>query len=327
MDEIRINFFYEKPLHLSKIQSCFEKAFGRKLDLNYWKWRFLKNPNSDKVYINYIEKNEKLLAYYAVSPNLIKTPNGGQFKVALSNMTMTHSNAQGKGYFRLLANKMYKQLKKDGFIGVYGFANHNSHYGFRKYLNWQDLGILNIMCLQKENFRTISSNEQSNINITDSKFDSQTIEIIKNLSFEPKDKFYLSRSEKNLDWRLNQHPNNEYRVIKITENGIPTTIALYKKYYNEIDIIDLFTDVSFINNIEHLYYSIFNYILNEIGFKINIWSNLYSFEHLVFEKLGFKETIFNTYFGIIPLNLQSKEISSLFSIKNWYYRFFDSDIF
>jgi len=75
------------------------------------------------------------------------------------------------------------------------------------------------------------------------------------------------------------------------------------------------------------YKGIFN-ILVEIFFagkvnRINIWSNLYTEEHIQLEKLGFRETYFNTYFGIIPF----KNYKEIFDVRNWHYRFIDSDLF
>ena len=81
----------------------------------------LNNPISNKIYINYLLEGGKLVAYYAVSPCEIVI-NNKTYKVALSNMTMTHPSHSGKGYFKMLATALYQELKKDDFVAVYGFV-------------------------------------------------------------------------------------------------------------------------------------------------------------------------------------------------------------
>ena len=68
----------------------------------------------------------------------------------------------------------------------------------------------------------------------------------------------------------------------------------------------------------------FEYLFAKNVEQINIWSNLYSDEHLMLEKIGFQNTNFSTYFGVILFNTKFKKI---LSIKNWYYSFFDSDVY
>jgi len=149
----KIEYYFDQPVDIELISDTFLSAFKVPLDVKTWEWRFLTNPVTNKVYINYIIINNVLAAYYAVSPVTILVDEKPQ-KIALSNMTMTHPEHQGKGYFKTLALDMYAKLKDDGYLGVFGFANQNSHYGFRKNLGWNDLTGLNNFSVNNNTFRT-----------------------------------------------------------------------------------------------------------------------------------------------------------------------------
>ncbi|MCK4501006.1 GNAT family N-acetyltransferase [Candidatus Babeliales bacterium] len=318
----KIEFFFEKELSLKMIADTFKKTFNQKFDFEYWNWRFKNNPNNEKIYINYIIENGILAAYYAVSPCVIEIESKGIFKIALSNMTMTHPDFQGRGYFKKLAFELYNVLKQDGFVGVYGFANVNSHYGFRKYLNWVDLASLNIFKTSKTSFRNFLLKDKENYNFKNFNLDNKNLEITKTLSFKT-NKIHLVRDIKNLYWRFFSNPSQTYFGLKINEGQTVAGLILYKLFGDEIDIMEYFFNPGF----EEQRYNILGigieYLMNKYKGNLNIWSNLYTQEHLMLEKLGFKELEFNSYFGIIPF-VDNQE---LLDIKNWHYRFMDSDIF
>lgn len=316
--KIDIKFYYDDPISVDLIEATFKKSFSRDFDRKYWDWRFLKKPRNSKTYINYIIENNELAAYYAITPEIIYIDQKPH-KIALSNMTMTHPDYQGKGYFKLLANAMYDELKKDNFIAVYGFANSNSHYGFRKYLNWKDLSILNIFKLKKEDFRGFLIKKSTSLKIS----------ILENIDFTTcelnnilKKKTHISRDKEDLNWRLKENPNNTYQILEAKTNTVSMKI-IFKSYKNEIDIIEVFDNCADSSEYELFLTNSIHYLMETVAETINLWSNLHDLEHLFLEKIGFKEDAFNTYFGIIPL----KNVNKLDNIKNWHYRFYDSDIF
>ena len=97
----KVEIYHNKPLSIDLIKDTFEASFNIIFDKEYWQWRFLNNPNNKKTYISYIVENGVLAAYYAVSPMIIII-DGKEEKVALSNMTMTHPDFRGRGYFKKL---------------------------------------------------------------------------------------------------------------------------------------------------------------------------------------------------------------------------------
>lgn len=317
--KIDIHFYHTTPLAIKLIEETFKKSFSRGFDSNYWRWRFLNNPNCDKVYINYILENNKLAAYYAVTPEIIHI-NQKSYKIALSNMTMTHPSCQGRGYFKLLAKAMYEQLKEDGFIAVYGFANSNSHYGFRKYLNWKDVSILNIFKVKKENFRDFLVRKDNELEfVLSNDLNLENCE----LNQRWKHKKHISRNVSHLNWRLKEIPNNTYQILEAKKGDTFMKIVI-KRYQDEIDIIEIFDNCTDSQSYELFLTNTIHYLICfQKGEAINIWSNLHDFEHLILEKIGFQEDSFNTYFGVIPLD----KTHDLTNIRDWYYRFYDSDIF
>ncbi|MEZ4704597.1 MAG: GNAT family N-acetyltransferase [Bdellovibrionota bacterium] len=320
MSSPQIHFFDEKPLDLHHIEQTFSSAFGKSFHREGWKWRFQNNPSSERTYIAYIMEGNELAGYYAVSP--VKLSFFGQDEqIALSNMTMTHPSHQGKGYFTLLAKALYARLKEEGFIGIYGFANRNSHYGFRKNLGWVDLCASTVFRLEKTSFRGIIPSESI----------SHNVEEICSTSFLPKEKFCigdrpinLSRDVDHLKWRLIDNPICGYHVASSSLNDKEQISIIFKKYGSSIDIMEIFWDSPTFN--VELFSSCIQNLLS-LGYDgINLWSNLHSTEHLMMEKLGFSESIFNSYLGCIPLCEKDKQ-SELLSYSNWHYRFMDSDIF
>ncbi|WP_299259077.1 GNAT family N-acetyltransferase [uncultured Aquimarina sp.] len=314
----KVEIFHHKSVSLELIKETFEASFNVDFDKEYWNWRFLKNPNNEKVFISYIIEDGVLAAYYAVSP-MILSHGGSEYKVALSNMTMTHPDHRGKGYFKLLAGSLFDNLKEEGFIAVYGFANHNSHYGFRKYLNWQDLSALNIFSVIPQDYRPIK-NKDNSISFQIEKVSPELIKNISKLQAAESNQVLIKRDVDNMLWRLLDNPDNDYKALVGRKNGGIVSIMFFKEYNGEIDIMEFFYNMNNTNNMVSLSVS---ELMEKYNAKINLWSNLHTEEHIGLEKLGFKETGFNTYFGVIPLI----ENEAILRYKNWHYRFLDSDIF
>ena len=117
-----------------KIIELFEQSFGKKMSLEYWKWRFSDNPFTSNIFIDLMWDNDLLVGHYAVSP-VEMILEDKKILTALSMTTMTHPQYGGKGIFSKLAENLYKRLTEEGYTMVWGFPNNNSHYGFNKNLN------------------------------------------------------------------------------------------------------------------------------------------------------------------------------------------------
>lgn len=313
---------YDKtPLDVGEIQELFFRSFNQQITEEYWSWRFKNNPNSEKVYIVYAKDADLLVAYYAVSPVRIQTPNGERM-VALSNMTMTHPDYQGRGLFKQLANRLFDLLKEDQFDGVFGFANNNSHYGFRKNLGWTDISVLNVLSCSSDQFRShiLKVNESFDINLS-------TTEKSNLSAFDS-----FSRTKQPIStvldsdvyhWRFNSIPNKTYKCVELSIDQTVLGHVVFKEFGDDIDIMEYwYKENNWVDKNTGLIH-ILNFIFKNYSGSINIWSNIHSSEHLILEKFGFQETHFNSYFGFIPFT----DNVDYLQLSNWHYRFTDSDIF
>jgi hypothetical protein len=297
---IEFRDYDQEPLKIENIKHLFELSFKRKFNIDNWRWRFENNPVQERVYISYAFEKNKLISYYAVSPQIFNVKSENK-KMALSMMTMTHPEFSGRGLFRKLAENVYKNLKEDGFNCVYGFANTNSHYGFRKYLNWQDLtAVYNL----KHDSTNINNKE---IIHKPTVYNSNNIIINNNISSKLNKEIY--------DWRFVKNPNHNYFEF-ITSNKSKFIYKIYNK-----DTLDIVYHFSSSNKFSVDLMEFLKYFSST--FKINIWINLNSEKHIIAEKLKFKPSSFNSYLGIIPLN--SDEY--IMDYKNWDINMMNSDIF
>lgn len=106
----------------------------------YW---YLDNPNGRVVSYNALF-GDIIAAHYAVVP--VKMEIGGRVaKGLLSMATVTHPEHRGKGLFKKLAKMSYDYAAQNGFEFVVGVANANSYPGFIKYLDFQDIGMLEVL--------------------------------------------------------------------------------------------------------------------------------------------------------------------------------------
>lgn len=313
-----IKYYYEKSIKPSLIVDTFREAYNMELDYEIFKWRFLNNPANGKVYISYIEINGVLAAFYAVSPVNFKI-NRKNHKMALSCMTMTHPEHQGKGYFKMLANGLYSKLKEDGFIGIFGFANKNSHYGFRKNLGWVDLSSLNKFYVDKNEFNNYLKDSSKRFSFIDNAINATNIEHAgtlecTNLCITP------DRSADFLKWRLLENPTHKYYALEIIIDHVLKGILFYKFYNGAIDIMEYYYNKE---NEPSVILNGISYLIEKFNCDINIWSNLHGNEHIILEKAGFKENHFLTYFGVVPFSSNSR----ILKFRNWHFRFLDSDVF
>jgi len=312
-----ISRYCDKEIEFNKIKKCFKECFKKDINFEFFEWWFLKNPNTNKTYINYIEVDNELVSFYAVSPMKIIIHNQ-EYLIALSNMTMTSPNFRGKGLFESLANDLYKQLIKDEFIGVIGFANHNSHYGFRKKLNWIDLSILNNFTLEYNNDYQYNNINNQEYYILDSIITINHLEYIEKLIYSDKN-ITIKRENNYLKWRLFDNPINQYKSLIIEKNEIRYGIIIYKIKNNFLDIMEYFYNNE--NEKDEILINSIYYLSNKYKIKINIWSNINNFEHILLEKFGFRENNFMTYLGVIPFKLNNE----LINYENWHIRLIDYD--
>lgn len=321
MEEICL--FSDKAIEVRLIQESWEAAFKRPFQDKYWEWRFLNNPFEKAVKIAYVLCDGIVAAYYAVSPIVLNVPSSGLVKAGLMNMGFTHPKYQGNGYYVKINNLLHEALRNEGYYCCLGFANHNSHYPYRKYLGWQDLAVLNnITRAYVYDSIVLRNNVGTSYELSD--INEEIIRQASHFRSCQDDLIYSPRSYAFLEWRILNHPNNRYECCLIKIDDKLSGILLFKEYQKIIiDVIEFFYDSGISAEKENVLCACLDFIQMKKKTEVSLWTNLYSDEHLQLEKRGFKENAFSTYFGLITF----KQDPELNNIKNWHYRYIDSDVF
>ena len=219
-----------------QILDLFEKVFKKKLNLDYWKWRFIENPFENGI-IKLLFNGKELIGHYAVLPTRMEIQNK-LVKCVFSMTTMTHPNYMGQGIFTYLAKETYKECKQKGFKFVYGFPNEHSYYGFIKKLDWKDLGKVSFLCknIEKENITEIGD-----------VYKLKKFNIDVNLLWEKVKNNYqviVPRIETFLNWRFVKNPDVDYikYAIKNHENELLGYIVL-KIYIKQNEVKGHIVDI------------------------------------------------------------------------------------
>lgn len=289
-----------QPGDETKIIQLFNLCFNQEMSLEAWNWRFLNNPFTKEIFVHLMWEGEDLVGHYAVSPvNMLA--NGEELKTALSMTTMTHPDYGGRGIFTQLAKSVYRELEKENYGMVWGFPNVNSHYGFLKNLNWQDIAIIPMLSASIENIRT-------NISPVDFILHQEFTPKVAQLIEENADlkKLKINKTKDYLNWRYRDNPTNNYKILSLRAENAVIVYKTIKSFSNkeafEIDIME----VNFQKDYEVLQKLIITVIKAEENLNIqrlNIWQPLFSSTRLFFEKIGFQPALPLTYLSYSNLQL------------------------
>jgi len=305
-----------------QILQLFKAVFGQEMSLDYWKWRFEDNP-AGKHMIKLMWENDILIGHYAVSPCTLSI-NNQHYLSTLSMTTMTHPDHGGKGIFSQLADALYEKLENRMDVkAIWGFPNSNSHYGFIKNLDWNDLGIVSHLRILANRLQpVINPNIKSFENFTDVH---STI-INKVTSEFP---IHIVRDAKYLNWRYVENPTSKYDKFEYVDEELHGFIIV-KEYPSTINpaINDLFiTEIGIDISKIYLLPVFLSHIASHYGqteASINIWLSLYDPRHIHLEKLGYNLEGKPTYMGVRP---NPSMVNLLSNFRNWYYSYGDSDIY
>ncbi len=321
---VNILDYSKEPIPAVKIVDTWRKCFNNQFNINYFNWRFLANPNEEKVFIKYIIENDTLAAYYAVSPMLLVNRYAPAIKVALANMTMTHPSYRGKGYAQRLAIELYAQLKEEEYTCVYSYPTRKVMcHIFRKHLNFQDISTLKTMHCKKEDLIR-GSVVKYRYTFEQGKIDQKIIEDVQNLDVTDKNSLLL-RDRKNLKWRFIDNPVTDYYYFRLLEDNKTRIVFFYKYYKQSIDIMDYYYRRTDYGREQEFLYGIENIFdkSNDPFSGINIWAESDSAEYNFLKSIGFVPAGRNTFFGIIPLNFDEESKTK----GRWHNSYFDSDVY
>lgn len=305
-----------------QILKLFNEAFGKPLSEEYWKWRFLDNPEN-QVMIKLMWDEDKLVGHYAVSPLKLDV-NGESILTALSMTTMTHPDYAGKGIFTKLAEELYfEKAKHSDLKAVWGFPNRNSHYAFINKLSWNDLAQIPVRSIAIEKIKKSST---SNISVT-KLFSTEHIKAQD--QFTAKQKVKIKKSVDFLNWRYQTNPTNNYVIFELNRDNVSyyavtkifTSFTNKNKY--EIDILELVFPPEY-SYLEDLMIAIKDHYNKFDLLQINLWLSPIDPKDLSIQKLGFFNTLPITFLGVRVLD---SKYDILKESNEWFYSMGDSDIY
>ena len=309
------------PRDETAILELFNTSFGKKMNIDFWQWRFKDNPTGQMM-VELAWDDEILVAHYAISP-VILSVNGKDHFTALSMTTMTHPNYRGRRLFPILSTRLYERLRLCDYSIVWGFPNYRSHPTFINRLAWDDIYEIPMFTLNVEYLSELIKISRCivELSIFDEKFDILWEKV------KCDNEIWVKRDQKYLNWRYILNPTHKYTILAYIDNDELLGYAVYKKYYSDIDIVD-FVSVQGAIIGEELINSIFNMALLQGDIKrINMWFNLHHPLHGYLERMCFQNNVPVTYLGSKKLD-DSKHYSVDFkNYSNWYLQMGDSDVY
>ena len=301
------------------ILALFQKSFGFMLSDQIWNWRFRDNPAGPGL-IELGWDGDVLAGQYAVTP--VASRIFGQDQITgLSGTTMTHPSYRGQGLFQVLARNTYNRMNQSGMNFVWGFPNAMIHRQRVTDLLWRDIYEIPTLRLSIADRKYVSSLNAKieELNKFDERFDL--------LWDKMKDdsNIITIRNYKHLQWRYTKNPSEHYRILAYIDNGNILGYAVFKKYVDEFQIVDILT----VRDVEvglQIISGITEIAKHEEVLAISLWLNVTHPLHHALERLGFRNGIPIAYLGGLILTSGIFE-DKIYDYRNWYLTMGDSDVF
>lgn len=296
----------KKELHERTQQFCdlYHSCFNDRIDAAIIEQRYLQSPVGD-LWMYVALEGDRIIANYSVSPSYLQFGDK-TIKCALSLNTMTHPEFVGQGLFVQLAQRLYAELKQQGYGMVYGFPNYISNRTFCTKLGWKDIYEIPTMEL-----------------IVEKEFPYNPSNILLSTGFDVQQtttrRLAVAKTEDYLNWRYKNKPYTEYSLVKTVNDGW----MVWKRYQNMINIVELHPE-----SVEDLTDMIgyVSSLVKELGLeKMTVWSDANSWEHLCLEKFGFRNRYPITYFGACNLNMP-KDLD-IWDFRNWRIQMGDDNVY
>lgn len=302
------------------IRELFRASFGgRELPLADWYWRFRDNPSGPGL-IELSWEAGRLAAHYAVTSMRMRIE-GSDRLGALSGTTMTHPEHRGKGLFQLLARQTYDRMSQEGMSLVWGFPNSQSHRGFVRDLQWHDLCEMPTMrcVVSAERRPSAYSNAVVELEDTDERFDRLWIRV------RDEHRVIGRRDAETLRWRYVRHPSVRYRLIAYSAGSEITGYVVFKRYADELQIVDFLVPKAERDVGEALVSSVYATAVAGGLSAVSAWMRVDQPLHHALEKCGFVPDAPVTYAGSLSFDRTLDTVLS--DVRGWYFTMGDSDVY
>lgn len=238
-----------------RLSEMFHLCLGRKVDENYFVWKYLKNPSGTVCGFEALH-GDNIAAFYGVIPE--KYVWGQTHFLAYQSMdTMTHPGYQKRGLFVKLAKHTYSHLESQcADLLIVGVPGSNSFPGFVNKLNWKHIADIQYLFVTRFVFLCRNINRRLGSITTSyvSKFDNEEQAFL--------DHFYLGVKQirpfydvATLNWKTFEHPFKKFKILRVRRDGVMEGIVIFSLEGNKAKI-ELADFLEHVPTTEMLYASI-----------------------------------------------------------------------
>ncbi|WP_137743500.1 GNAT family N-acetyltransferase [Robertmurraya siralis] len=233
-----IRFYQKGDEH--EINALFFEVFGKQRSLLHWNWKFMDNHLQQSL-ILIDEQEGQLAGHVALVPSEAKW-HDREVKLGARNDTMVSPKFRGKGIYGDLNKALISSSKQHDYDYLYGYPAEKAKKLFIRYTDATEIAqiprlmrinrlsalVMNRIPLLKlakpiflllDRFFTVKESkppaafEIKSITHCGSEFD-QLWEQAKNVA-----PILLKRDAKFLNWRFHNHPDRNYQMLGLFENG------------------------------------------------------------------------------------------------------------
>ena len=208
-----------------------DAALGQRYSLEYWKWKYTRNP-AGPPFIWLAEYDDRIIGHYAFIPIAMKVGNA-YVSGSLACDAAIHPDYQGQGVFSSIVNRSCLDAGENGIPITYGFANTNLGATYRRYERMGQICLLirmvrvldweSVLARYIHNECLASATEAVLRKFRRSKYPESTITIEHVDRFDERiDAFWerisssfnviARRNQRYLNWRYVDHPEKDYTI-------------------------------------------------------------------------------------------------------------------
>ena len=305
-----------------KLDRLVEEHIWNRRNLKNWYWKFDKKAKGMKSIVFVCEKNNEIIATFAILPIKWKI-HKKEFTASHSIAMIVHPNYQNKGLIKFVADKVIAQAKIKKYEFVYGYPNLKAYHLHKKLLGYEDAFDQKLYCLKLK--EKIDEKEFISLKLLETRFFNRSHD---KLWHNIKDEYsiILKRSKEFLNWRYAERPDHKYFIFTLYNNKKNIGYMVLKIYKEKKllrgHIIDIFVTQ------KDLKY--FNYLIDKanIFFKkkkcqeITMWLNGSKKLQKVIKLKGYK--VKSSRKMICKFNLNNKNYKNILNSKEWYFTMGDT---
>lgn len=224
-----------------QINALFYEVFRKQRSLVHWAWKYKENPLNESI-ITVAEEGGEIAGHVALVPALAKWY-GREVTFGARNDTMVSPRHQGKGLYKKLNQEMISTAQKEGTDYLYGYPAEKAKELFIRYTGAKEIASIPRL-IRINRISSLAVNKlpflkaaKPLLRVADSflkpklKIDSQkySFKMVSECGREFDSLWenskgvapiLLKRDAQFLNWRFHRHPDREYKMLAMYENGV-----------------------------------------------------------------------------------------------------------